>query len=175
MNIALIGGGCSAVLVCKALAARAGQLAGGEIVIYEQSGRFGPGIPYGQDSTVDDFILNMASFTLGTGTDEPDGFARWLERQPGTLAQQRGGYVGRRLMGQYLSEELAVASRVLIRHGVRVRTLAAAVHAIDKVADGYRVASTAAPAVFDKVILAVGHVPKRDHFAGVPGDRKSVV
>ncbi|MDG9885764.1 FAD/NAD(P)-binding protein [Pseudomonas sp. GD04058] len=169
MNIALIGGGCSAVLICKALAAQADQLAGSEVVIYEQSGRFGPGIPYGQDSTIDDFILNMASFTLGTEPDVPDGFARWLQRQPGQLVEQRAGYVGRRLMGQYLTEELAAASRVLARHGVRVRTQAETVHGIDRIGEVYRVRSDASQAAFGKVILAVGHVPKRDHFAEVPG------
>jgi len=169
MNIALIGGGCSAVLVCKALARQAAELAPGEIVIHDPSGRFGPGIPYGVDSSDDDFILNMASFTLGTDAEVPDGFARWLQAQPGQPRDARGSYVSRRLMGRYLSEELSEAMLTLGHHGVRVRCLARAVRAVEADGNGYSVRTDEGRAHFDKVVLAVGHVPKRDAFAVVPG------
>lgn len=168
MKVALIGGGCSAVVLCKALGKLAGQAPLSEVVIYDQSGRFGPGIPYGLNSSDDDFILNMASFTLGTDAEVPDGFVRWLQRQPGHEQADCNAYVSRRLMGQYLSDELADSRALLARHGIRLRTVARSVLSVESDHGGFSVHTDESAAYFDKVVLALGHLRKRSHFAGEP-------
>ena len=57
MKIAIVGAGCSAVLLCKELARQGHDAAVSEITVYETTGHFGPGLPYGQATTTPELTI----------------------------------------------------------------------------------------------------------------------
>ncbi|MFE8646979.1 FAD/NAD(P)-binding protein [Sphingomonas sp. NCPPB 2930] len=164
-KVAVIGAGCSGVLVCKALGVHARRAGISEVVLYEGSGPFGPGLAYGPDTTADPFILNMATSLLGVDAERPDAFLQWLKEVPGHPKIDPDGYVGRRLMGRYLTDELKAAERRLTGQGVRFRRVAHMVDDIERDGSGWAVHTPEArePGI-GKVVLAVGHLQKRTPF-----------
>ncbi|WCM94239.1 FAD/NAD(P)-binding protein [Acidovorax sp. NCPPB 2350] len=158
-RIAIIGAGCSGTLVCRNLVPAAQKGLVSAVTIFDASGDFGPGLPYGAESTSDAFILNMTASTLGIG-EPPDDFLDWLASQG-----HGGGYVPRRMFGQYLRTALANAVRDLEDAGVAVRRVAHPVADIGRTARGYAIAAQPGDALhFDRVVLAIGHLRKVSPF-----------
>lgn len=158
MRIAIIGAGCSGTLVCHSLVPEARKGLVAAVTIFEASGDFGPGLPYGSGTTADSFLLNMTASTLGIG-EPPDDFLDWLTSQGHT-----GGYAPRRMFGQYLRTALANTVRDLADAAVDVRRVHGEVSDIRKTAGGYTVVSPAGGMVFDRVVLATGHLRKISPF-----------
>ena len=161
MKIAIVGAGCSAVLLCKELARQGHDAAVSEITVYETTGHFGPGLPYGQATTTPEFILNMATSTLGTDVEHAYGFLKWLKAQPGCETTDLNDYVSRRQMGQYLAKELELARHTLARFNIQLRTLAQTVIDVKAEHPGYTVTTAQGDERFDNVVLAVGHLKKQ--------------
>lgn len=160
MKIAIVGAGCSAVLLCKELARQAQGATVSQVTVYETTGQFGPGLPYGTASTTPDFILNMATATLGTDVEHAYGFLKWLKAQPGYEATDLNDYVSRRQMGLYLARELEAARQTLARLNIRFRTLAQTVTDVKQTQTGYTVTTAQGAEQYDTVVLAVGHLKK---------------
>ena len=163
-RVAVVGAGCSGVLVCNELSEHCKSAGISEIVLYEGSGRFGPGLPYGEDSTDDVFILNMAAALLGVDTSEPDGFLQWLIEQAHLPSVSANDYVPRRKMGEYLSAQLQVAAQRMKAQGMSLRMMASEVVNLERAPGGYRVHTSDGSEIFFNVVLAVGHLRKRTPF-----------
>lgn len=166
-RIAIIGGGCSGTLVTQALSRMGGQAGISEVLLFDESGGFGPGLPYGRDTNDGEFILNMASSLLSASAGQPDGFDRWLQQVCAGQAEVSGGYVRRSLMGAYLQDVAAQAESAFAARGVKLVRVAQAVTDIDRGASGFHVATAQHAWHVDQVVLALGHLKKRSPFPGV--------
>ncbi len=163
-RVAVIGAGCSGVLVCNELSKHGKGACISEVVLYESSGRFGPGLPYGEDSTDDTFILNMAASLLGISADHPGGFLQWLRAQSDSALAHANDYVARRKMGEYLSAQLKLAAQSMEAQGMSLRMLASEVVNLERAPGGYLLQTSEGSEFFDYVVLAIGHLRKRTPF-----------
>jgi len=166
-RIAIIGGGCSGTLVTQALSRAAHHAGISEVLLFDEAGGFGPGLPYGQDTNDGEFILNMASSLLSVDANQPDGFDRWLECAGNASAGGQGAYVRRSLMGAYLQHVARQAEDALAARGVKLVRIAQAVTDIERGASGFQVATAHHAWPVDQVVLATGHLKKRSPFPGV--------
>jgi len=167
-KVVVIGAGCSGVLVCRQLGLHGAKAGISEVVLYDMSGRFGPSLPYGQDTTIDQFILNMATSLLGVDAQRPDGFLHWIRRETDQQASS-DSYVRRSLMGRYLASELQKAQEQLVSDGARLRRVAQTVHDIERTNSSYTIhTQDGRETGFETVILAVGHLKKRTPFPASP-------
>ena len=85
-RIAVIGAGFSGVMTAIHLLWRCEP--GERVYLVERSGRIGPGLAYGTGHP--GHLVNIRAENMSAFADEPDHFARWLERLD-PEAQRRGG------------------------------------------------------------------------------------
>lgn len=165
-SIAIIGMGCSGTLVLRALTARLHQDEAVEILMFEQSGEFGPGIPYGHQHGDDCFILNMQSSLLGANLSNEREFFEWLERKSINLTDEASLYVQRTLMGEYLKDVFKESLARLDGLNIRYRLIKDEVRELKKEADAYEIGVRDFSYRADHIVLAVGHQKKTTPFPG---------
>lgn len=149
-SIALIGAGFTGSILATHLL-RAARFE--HIMLFERSGRFGPGLAYSTPTPV--HYLNVPAGRMSAFDDDPEHFLRFArERDPSV---QGGSFVPRALYGQYLSQLLDAA-----QNGPRttLRRITDTVVAAHPTANGVnlRLASHSTITV-DRAVLAVGNPP----------------
>lgn len=98
--VLIVGGGASGVILAAHLLRDAP--AGRRVVLLERRPLIGAGIAYSTDEP--DHLLNTRVSGMSAFPDEPDHFADWLGRQPGTPS---GEFVPRRVYRRYLHDLVA--------------------------------------------------------------------
>ncbi len=142
-HVAIVGGGFSGVLQAIQLLRRTE----GRVTLIERAERVARGAAYG--TTRPEHLLNVRASGMSAFPDEPDHFAKWLERQgqgDGTTFAQR------RVYGRYLGELLEEAGeRLTIVKGEAVEMIRGEGETI-QLAGGGAVEAEAA-------ILSIGNLP----------------
>lgn len=100
MRIGIIGGGASCVALLSQL--QATGLTKPEIVIFETSGRVGPGNAYRMDE--DTALLNRPISEMSIHSDNRSSFVSWLA-QSEHLDVLPATYAPRRLFGEYIHDQ----------------------------------------------------------------------
>lgn len=147
-HVAIIGGGFSGALQAINLLRHHGPRA----TLIERRSAAGRGVAY--SAAHPDHLLNVRAGNMSALPQDPDHFARWLERRHPALA---GGFAPRLVYGDYLSELLADAraaapDRLTILEG----------DAVDLIPHGesWRVALADGRTIdADAVVLAPGNLP----------------
>lgn len=107
-RVAVIGAGVSGTLTAIHLLWRC--RADERVYLVERAGRLGPGVAYGTRHPL--HFVNVSAAGMSAYADEPDHFARWLERLPAAergaagLDTAAGLFVRREVYGRYVQEQL---------------------------------------------------------------------
>jgi uncharacterized NAD(P)/FAD-binding protein YdhS len=163
-QIAIIGMGCSGTLVLRTLTERLKQNDSVEILLFEQSGEFGPGLPYGRRYGDDCFILNMQSSLLGANLKNEREFFDWLAENSVKPQDDAALYVRRSLMGDYLNDLLQMSLARLDELNIRYSLVSDEVLDIRKTASAHEIVSAERMYQVDHVVLALGHLKKLSPF-----------
>lgn len=166
-SVAIIGAGCSGTLVSQALASRSAQRPVSEVLLFDKTSTFGPGLPYGQDTNDEGFLLNMKSSLLGVDPRKDGDFAHWLKNSPSQVAGLLQEYAPRILMGQYLQEVVSDTAQKFNHSGIRFARINASVRDVRRTSAGFEVHTANDVRFVDYIVLAVGHLRKRTAFPGV--------
>ena len=147
-HVAIIGGGFSGALQAINLLRYKGPRA----TLIERRGDPGRGVAY--SAAHPDHLLNVRAANMSALPQEPDHFARWLERRHPTLA---GGFAPRLVYGDYLRELLdeartASPDRLGIIHGDAIDLTPVGENWEVALSDGSRISA-------DAIILAPGNLP----------------
>jgi len=130
-----------------------------EITIFEKSGEFGPGYPYGI-SECRDYLLNSATDTLCIEPGDRKAFLRWLTQNVGTAPIEAKGYRPRAEFGAFLADTVRTARTSAAHKGIRVTAVPAEVTAVhENPAGTVDLVWPGGCAVADAVILATGRCP----------------
>lgn len=142
-HIAVVGGGFSGLLQAIQLLRRTNA----RVTLIERSDRPGRGAAYGTNRR--EHLLNVRAGGMSAFPDEPDHFARWLERR----GQGDGAtFAQRRVYGDYLGELLSEAGeRLVLVKGDAVDVVGGEAETV-QLADG-RTAEA------DAAILSIGNLP----------------
>ena len=152
--VAIVGGGFSGAAVAFHLMrlARAAL----EIVLIEPASDLGRGLAY--STPCDSHLLNVPAGRLGLDPEHEAGFADWLQARgepaPGS------SFVPRRLLGDYVGDELARGAAIRADQGVVFRHWRARAQSLARTADGFTLRlSDGGRLQADAVVLATGHLP----------------
>lgn len=145
-TIAIVGGGCSGLLVAVQLRR---QGFGGAVVVVEPHGELGRGLAY--STTFSEHLLNVPAGKMSALPDVPDDFLEWL-RERNWPGAGPATFAPRQLYGEYLGELTG-------RHGVEsVRHVRAEVGGIAVTGKRARLRlSDGATIEADRVVLALGN------------------
>jgi uncharacterized NAD(P)/FAD-binding protein YdhS len=106
-DLAIIGGGASAILLLAALAKNPAAK-GMRVDLYERSmARLGRGIAYSTQHTI--HLLNVRACDMSAFVNDKDDFANWVEERGFKPAH----FVPRKIYGEYLIEKLNEAKKIL--------------------------------------------------------------
>lgn len=168
MRIAIIGLGCSGTLVLRSLVDLLQEDDPIELLLFESETQLGAGLPYGRVFNHDSFLLNMQTSTLGADPRRPREFVEWLAGRAPSSEIDSSSYVERTRMGDYLAhllqKSLASLQRLRIRYEI-VREEVGDIHVRGK---EYSLFSGTQTYTVDRVILAVGHLKKRERITRSP-------
>lgn len=166
-SIAIIGAGCSGTLVSRALASRVSQRSISEVLLFDKTSTFGPGLPYGQDTNDEGFLLNMKSSLLGVDSCTAGDFAHWLKDSSSQIEGLMQEYAPRILMGQYLQEVVSDIARKFNHSGIQFARVNASVRNVRRTNAGFEVHTANGVRLVDYIVLAVGHLRKRSAFPDI--------
>jgi uncharacterized NAD(P)/FAD-binding protein YdhS len=145
MRIAIVGGGCSGLLVAFHLLRNCHQQQ--SVTIIEPRADLGRGLAY--STTFDDHLLNVSAEKMSALSSEPSHFLDWLHAR-GYPCDSRSIFAPRRLFGEYLGNLLHNVGRP--RH---IRAEVVAIHAAGNGAT--LVLSDGSELEADKIVLALGN------------------
>ncbi|HMW45407.1 MAG TPA: FAD/NAD(P)-binding protein, partial [Solirubrobacterales bacterium] len=103
-RIAIVGGGASGTLVAANLLRMAEVPL--EIELIDESGDFGPGIPYRTPNP--EHRLNVPACRMSAWADDPDHYLNWRRSRDPEAAPEE--YTARSIYGEYLQELLETAA-----------------------------------------------------------------
>ena len=168
VSFLIVGGGASGTLLATQLLRRATKPL--QVVIAEPAA-LARGVAYATPHP--EHLLNVPAARMSALPDEPEHFTRWLVAtgQPAPP----GGFVARRVYGDYLEATLLHAARMAVP-GVRLRWLVDRVDALVPDGQGQRARLASGEAIAaDRVALAIGNLPgpapvavDSDRFIGDP-------
>ena len=164
MKISLIGLGCSGTLVLRELSKCLPSDSRIELLLFDESNCYGPGLPYGEDTNIDSFVLNMKESTLGANSSNTSEFNEWLRAIDNTSYGAKTDHRKRVLMGKYLGEIFRSSLRELRNKNISYTLLGDSVIDITKKNDSYAVFTEHRCYISDKVVMATGHLPKKNPF-----------
>ncbi len=147
-ELAIIGGGASAVLLLSALA-KSPAAAGMRIDLYERDkSRLGRGIAYSTQHKV--HLLNVRAANMSAYADDKDDFANWAAaRNYNPLS-----FVPRRTYGEYLNEKLEEAKQKL-----SINIIESDVEAVRKIdREHFEITYNNRKREYKNVVLATGNV-----------------
>ncbi|MGA7237056.1 MAG: FAD/NAD(P)-binding protein [Bryobacteraceae bacterium] len=104
-GIAIVGGGCSGLLVAVQLLKLRYR---GRITIIEPKSKLGRGLAY--STQFDEHLLNIPAGKMSALCDAPDHFLRWLKTH-GFAGATAATFAPRRVYGEYLEDVLNVETR----------------------------------------------------------------
>lgn len=143
-HAAIVGAG-----FCGAMLAIHLTRAGRDVALFDQSGRFGPGLAYGRARP--EHLLNTPAGRMSAFPDDPDHFTRWAHaRDPAVTG---GSFLPRLVYGAYL-EQLIAAHNVTCLSEQVLDTIWHTAH--------WRVHHTGGALRTRHVVLAVGNLPPTD-------------
>jgi len=149
VDIAIVGGGASGVLLAAQLVRRS-QL---RIALIERSDQPGLGVAY--STRCRGHLLNVRASDMSAFDDEPDHFAQWLAHDGGSFG--RTDFVPRADYGRYLQDLLAESVQ---RAEGRLRIVTGDVVAIRETLDGVDLEIDGAGSLrARRAVLATGHRP----------------
>ncbi|MCU1450691.1 MAG: hypothetical protein JWP02_2861 [Acidimicrobiales bacterium] len=159
-TVAIVGGGCSGVLVATHLLAHSEGRC--RVVLIESGPSLGAGVAYGTDAPW--HVLNTPAHMMSAFPGMPDDFARWA--MGAHLTATADGFLPRRLFRLYLQSTLDRTERDSASPLFRVRSRVTAVHARSSDAilgldDGGHIEA-------DRVVLALGNLPPTDPHPSLP-------
>jgi uncharacterized NAD(P)/FAD-binding protein YdhS len=160
--IAIIGMGASGTLVMRELAKILPKSKEIEILLFEPAALLGPGIPYGNESNDDSFLLNMRSCLLGANEDNVLEFVEWLEKN--NIAHDAGqSYLKRSIYGRYLHHIAECAINDLQKKGIKVSIIQ--IQDIEESQGKYSlIVDSKHKFTADDLVLAIGHLQKTPCF-----------
>jgi uncharacterized NAD(P)/FAD-binding protein YdhS len=165
MRIAIIGLGCSGTLVLRAIADRLREGDQVEILLFESQKEVAAGLPYGAAFNDDCFVLNMQTSLLGAHPERPQEFIDWLVGQsPGVV--DGTDYTARTRMGGYLASVLQASMARLRQLGIAFEIVHDEVGDMQVRGNEYLLFSTTQTYTADRVVLAPGHLKKRERVGG---------
>lgn len=149
VDIAIVGGGASGVLLAAQLVRKARL----RVALIERDAQPGLGVAYSTHSL--GHLLNVRASDMTALADEPDHFVQWLARDGRGFG--RTDFVPRAIYGEYLQELLADSVQ---RSGGRLQVIRGDVVAIRHEKDGVELdIEGRAPLRARKAVLATGHRP----------------
>jgi uncharacterized NAD(P)/FAD-binding protein YdhS len=153
-RVAIVGGGASGTLLALQLLRQARHPL--EVLLVEPRRHLGRGLAY--DAPHVEHLLNVPAERMSALPDEPDHFARWLERSVGHSVSAR--FVPRQVYGLYLEETLD-AARASASAGVRLKHVEGCVESIDAepAAVSLRISGVSQAICAQRVALALGNLP----------------
>ncbi|TKC78939.1 hypothetical protein FAZ69_31360 [Trinickia terrae] len=165
MRIAIVGLGSSGTLVLRAIADRLSEGSPVEILMFENQKELGAGVPYGRAFNDERFILNMQASLLGAHPERPDEFIDWLShRFPGRV--DATDYVERTHMGGYLADVLEASLAKLRALRIRHEVVRDEIGDMQVRGNEYLLFGATQTYTVDRVVLAMGHLRKRERVAG---------
>lgn len=169
MRVAVVGSGFSGVAIAWQLLGRLPT--GSVITMINGSGRFARGLAYGTHSA--DHLLNVPAARMSLDPAQPGDFVDWLRSaQPPQASFDGHEFVSRQRYGDYLQSSLE--QRAAACAGVELRQRVAGVTDCQPASGRWQLSFSdgSPPAIFDAVVLALGHLaPRHPHtaLAGLPG------
>lgn len=153
-QVAIVGGGASGTLLALQLLRQARSPL--EVALVEPRRHLGRGLAY--DAPHVEHLLNVPAERMSALPDEPDHFARWLERSVGHPVGSR--FVPRQVYGLYLQETLD-AARASASAGVRLTHVEGQIESVSAEPDSLslRVAGVSQAIRAERVALALGNLP----------------
>jgi uncharacterized NAD(P)/FAD-binding protein YdhS len=149
VDIAIVGGGASGVLLAAQLVRKARL----RVAIIERDAHPGLGVAY--STHCPGHLLNVRASDMTALADEPDHFVQWLARDGRGFG--RTDFVPRAIYGRYLQDLLADA---IHRSGGRLEVIRGNVVAIRHESDGVELdIEDRGPLRARKAVLATGHRP----------------
>jgi uncharacterized NAD(P)/FAD-binding protein YdhS len=150
-RVAVIGGGAAGVLAALHLLEAPG---GPAVAVVEPARELGSGIAYRTRHPL--HLLNVPAGRLSAYPDRPDDFVSWLD---GAGSGAAGGFVPRRLFGEYLRDRLVAATQSVEAPFEHVRGKAVGVEVDGSgvtvaLADGRTIGA-------DRAVLAIGQPQER--------------
>jgi len=168
MHVAVVGSGFSGVAMAWQLL---GCLpAGSSVTMINGSGRFARGLAYGTHSA--DHLLNVPAARMSLDPAQPSHFIDWLHaNDPARAVFDGHEFVSRQRYGDYLQS--ALEQRAAECTGVTLHQRVASVEDCRPAPDGWQLSfADGTMAVFEAVVLAIGHLPPRHphpDLASLPG------
>lgn len=178
LTVAIVGTGPTGLYTLKALVMPQtegeGPVEPATIWLFEKSGEPGVGMPYSEATASKTMLANIASIEIPPVTQT---YLDWMENQPAEVLRAHGVEPGslderqftpRLLLGRYYADEFAalVAAGRAAGHQIEVH---ARTEIIDLRDMGTKLALDATdgpvPALFDRVVLATGHLFPVDEIA----------
>lgn len=162
--VAIIGGGFSGTMVAAQLVRQAS--ARGEplhVELFDRHSSFGEGPAY--RTTESTHLLNVPAARMSAWPDAPDAFLRWAQARDPAITPY--DFLPRRLYGEYVRTAFLDTAREAGRHvSARIRQDEVLAISEDK-GRGFRLSTQLGLELEAKaVILATGHRPPGDPFAG---------
>lgn len=153
LPIAVIGGGFSGAATALHLSHLLRD--GPPVMLFERSGRIGPGLAYATVSP--SHILNVRATNMSAFPDDPTHFERWLSADLGEAGDRHeteaGLFASRRLYARYLCDTFNAEG------GTRAHRIPAEIVDCRRDGDGFVLADTSgAEHRASAVVLATGHV-----------------
>ena len=159
MRIAIVGGGCSGLLVAVNLLRNGFR---DRLVVVEPRAELGHGLAY--STTFDEHLLNVCAGKMSALPSEPSHFVDWLRARnwPGASPDT---FAPRRIYGEYLSSLLKDELAADARNFHHVASEVASIHVDGDTAR--LMLGNCAVVGAEKVVLALGNPPSGSHF-GTP-------
>ena len=162
-TVAIVGGGAIGTALFRVLVDRLSAetllRAKTRIVLYEKSGRVGPGLAYAKDGAP--YVLNQSAQTMSLVPGHRAHFCEWLEER-GLFRGEKSEdlFCERQVFGDYVEDQFVRAQEKARRAGLAVATVRDDVSTLASRRSGYRVVTPAHPPMdADVVVLALGNLP----------------
>lgn len=136
-----------------------------EIVVFEASGRFGPGYAYGAGNAAE-YLINNTTDTMCLVPSNRRAFLEWLKTEPEFADVDPSGHLPRHVYGRFLEKVVAATRVVAAIKNITIRLIPEQVIDVRENTDGSLAVVTEARAtVVDRAILATGRCPSIDQLA----------
>lgn len=153
MEIAIVGGGCSALLLLLNLLPQLKNTSH-NILLFSDEPAFGRGVAYSTNN--DAHLLNGPAGNMSAYQDDPEHFLAYCRSRDDSL--NSSSFVPRRFYGEYLS---ACWQQLQQNYASQLRRIFARVHALEQTEQGYLVrCSDGSEYRADYAVLALGHFSK---------------
>lgn len=161
-TVAVVGGGAIGAALVRILVERlsseASLRAKARLVLYEKSGRVGPGLAYARDDAP--YLLNQSARSMSLVPGHRAHFCEWLEERGLARAEKHEElFCERQVFGDYVEEQFARAQDKARRAGLAVTAVRDEVATLAARRSGYRVVAPSHSVDADVVVLALGNLP----------------